>query len=122
MSLTECNVFFYSSTCEAYEDNTIGCVQAKREDFLYTVKGKITPEHRVRQKPYEVVAICNESDGQIQSVNCSGYTASLSKQYLIYNQIMLGRREFVQRIGKLIIFTRIMYLFMQMVVNMILPF
>ncbi|GBO35029.1 hypothetical protein AVEN_74722-1 [Araneus ventricosus] len=57
----------------SYGDTAIGYVRVKRDEDMCTVKGRITPEHRVRKKAYSVVLVCNESEDVILSVKCAGY-------------------------------------------------
>lgn len=40
------------------------------------VKGKISPEHKVRQQPYSVSLVINEKEGVVQSVQCDDCPAS----------------------------------------------
>lgn len=47
---------------EPYGDNAILYVQLKREGPICTVRGKITPEHKISKKPNEVRAIINEHE------------------------------------------------------------
>ncbi|GBN31472.1 hypothetical protein AVEN_211395-1 [Araneus ventricosus] len=62
---------------KSYGDNAIGCVQMKKDVDLCTVKGRITPEHRVRKTAYPFATVCNESeDAILLCVKCSGFAAS----------------------------------------------
>ncbi|CAB3257902.1 unnamed protein product [Arctia plantaginis] len=62
---------------ESYGDSAIGYVQVKREKDVCIVRGRITPEHNVHQKCYNVTATCNETEGHILSVQCEDCAAHL---------------------------------------------
>ncbi|CAL1284504.1 unnamed protein product [Larinioides sclopetarius] len=73
---------------ESYGDNAIGYVQVKR-DFS-TVKAKVTSEHSLRKKAYDVTLLCDE---EILSVALHSCAASLAVgktekfiNYLIENE------------------------------------
>lgn len=67
---------------ESYGESAIGYVQVKREKDICAVKAKITPEHNVRQKCYNVTATCNETEEHILSVQCEDCAAHLGKLLL----------------------------------------
>lgn len=70
----------FRSARDNYGDNAIGYVQVKREDNICTVKGRITPEHNVRKKPYAVVVTCEEAEEVVLSVQCEDCAAALGKK------------------------------------------
>lgn len=59
-----------------YGDDAVGYVQLKRTGNICTVKGKITPEHRVHNKPYNVTVQIDENEEKIMSSECHDCTAS----------------------------------------------
>lgn len=60
---------------ESYGEEAIGYVQLKRDGKKVIVKGRITPEQKVRQTPYHVeIHLCDESGIENTHCNC---TASL---------------------------------------------
>ena len=62
---------------ESYGDSAISYVQLKREnDFCY-IQAKICPEHRVRNKPYNVSVVINEKDEDVKKAECHDCIASL---------------------------------------------
>ncbi|GBM95521.1 hypothetical protein AVEN_161419-1 [Araneus ventricosus] len=62
---------------ESYGDNAVGYVQVRRDGNLCTVKAKVTPEHSLRKKAYDVTLLCNEVEEEILSVTCDSCAASL---------------------------------------------
>ncbi|RVE53270.1 hypothetical protein evm_002103 [Chilo suppressalis] len=64
------------SARESYGDDAIGYVQVKRDGDVCTIKCRITPEHRVRTKPYHCSLQCNEKDQEVLSVTCEDCAAS----------------------------------------------
>lgn len=70
-------IFFnLRSTRESYGDNAVVYVQVKRERREHLVKGRVTPEHKVRSKSYIVTLVCNKVTQNIISVPCDGCAAS----------------------------------------------
>ena len=61
---------------ETYADNAVGYVQLKRDDQMCIVMGRITPEHKVKSKPYNVTAVINENNATIDSVKCNDCASS----------------------------------------------
>ncbi|VEN48622.1 unnamed protein product [Callosobruchus maculatus] len=62
---------------ENYGDAALGYVQLKREGHLCTVKAKICPEHKVRNKDYLVTLVVNEQSETVEDVSCNDCPASL---------------------------------------------
>ncbi|XP_026677302.1 uncharacterized protein LOC113466265 [Diaphorina citri] len=60
------------SARESYGDQAIGRVQVKRVFPLCIIKGEVTPEHKVRQKPYGCTVTINEAEEKIVSASCQG--------------------------------------------------
>ncbi|XP_047031864.1 uncharacterized protein LOC124638799 [Helicoverpa zea] len=61
---------------EAYVDTAVGYVEVKREGNSCTVKCRVTPEHRVKYKLYQVTAVIDESVEKIITVQCNDCAAS----------------------------------------------
>ncbi|VEN57621.1 unnamed protein product, partial [Callosobruchus maculatus] len=61
---------------ENYGDAALGYVQLKREGHLCTVKAKICPEHKVRNKNYLVTLVVNEQSETVEDVSCNDCPAS----------------------------------------------
>ncbi|XP_043484808.1 uncharacterized protein LOC122512804 [Leptopilina heterotoma] len=61
---------------ESYGDSAIGYVSVKRQNNLCTVKGRICPEHRVRQKAYQVLMEVDEEEEKIKTLKCLDCAAS----------------------------------------------
>ncbi|KAL1446238.1 hypothetical protein WDU94_003678 [Cyamophila willieti] len=61
-----------------YGDKAIGYVQLKRDGSLCTIKAKITPEHRLGEKAYNVVCVINEEKDkeEILQADCESCPAS----------------------------------------------
>ncbi|XP_076664263.1 uncharacterized protein LOC143375179 [Andrena cerasifolii] len=64
------------SSRENYGDSAIGYVCVKRTDNICVVKGRICPEHRVRNKDYTVFLTVDETEGKIENVECLDCAAS----------------------------------------------
>lgn len=64
------------SSREAYVESSVGYVEVKRERSICHVKGKVTPEHKVRSKMYSVMASLDEEEEKIVSVKCNDCAAS----------------------------------------------
>lgn len=71
--------FFLRSQRESYGDSAIGYVQVKRDGDLCVFKARVTPEHNVRQKCYNVSATCNEAEETILNIQCEDCTAHLGQ-------------------------------------------
>lgn len=61
---------------EAYVDTAVGYVEVKREGNSCTVKCRVTPEHKVKSKLYQVTAVIDESVEKIITVECNDCAAS----------------------------------------------
>ncbi|TGZ52775.1 Uncharacterized protein DBV15_11267 [Temnothorax longispinosus] len=57
-----------NSSRQNYGDSAISYVCVKRENLICTVKAKVCPEHRVRNKVYFVIVIVNEENESIINV------------------------------------------------------
>lgn len=64
------------SSRDAYVETAVGYVEVKRENAVCFIKGRVTPEHRVRTKMYSVVASINEAEETILDVKCEDCAAS----------------------------------------------
>lgn len=64
------------SSRDAYVETSVGYVEVKRENSRCFVKGRVTPEHRVRCKMYTVMAVINETEETIIEVKCEDCAAS----------------------------------------------
>jgi hypothetical protein len=69
-------VILCRSSRDDYGDNAVGYVQVKREGNICTVKAKVTPEHKVRSKPYNVTFVCNEAEEMVKLCICEDCPAS----------------------------------------------
>ncbi|KAJ8916441.1 hypothetical protein NQ315_014654 [Exocentrus adspersus] len=65
------------ATKPEYGDNAVSYVQLKREGSLCEVRCKITPEHNVHKKGYNVIIIINETVEEILTCKCTDCAASL---------------------------------------------
>ena len=72
-------IYFFRSTRASYGDNAIGYVQLKRLGSTCTVKAKITPEHKVRAKYYNVICEIDEEKKEINKCDCTSCAASSGK-------------------------------------------
>ncbi|XP_050560327.1 uncharacterized protein LOC118268450 [Spodoptera frugiperda] len=61
---------------EAYVDTAVGYVEVKRDGNLCTVKCRVTPEHKVKARLYQVTAVIDESLEKIITVECNDCVAS----------------------------------------------
>ncbi|KAK5648563.1 hypothetical protein RI129_003455 [Pyrocoelia pectoralis] len=61
---------------ENYGDNAIGYVQLRREGGVCFLKGKICPEHKVRNKGYSVTIEIDEREEMIKDIQCGGCAAA----------------------------------------------
>ncbi|GBN51433.1 hypothetical protein AVEN_151278-1 [Araneus ventricosus] len=52
---------------ESYGDYAVGYVRVRKDGNLCTVKAKVTPEHSLRKKSYDVKLLCNEVEEEILS-------------------------------------------------------
>lgn len=66
----------HRSSRENYGDSAIGYVSVKREGSICIMKGRICPEHRVRQKDYTVILIVDEGEEKVQRIECLDCAAS----------------------------------------------
>lgn len=51
---------------------------------MCTVKGRITPEHRLRATPYKVICVIDEENEEIIDARCEDCPASEGKQMYLY--------------------------------------
>ncbi|KAK9736905.1 hypothetical protein QE152_g11184 [Popillia japonica] len=70
------NVKTAISARESYGDDAIGYVQLNRESGICTVKCKITPEHKIRSRCYNLTMVVNEDEGEIVSCLCHDCAAA----------------------------------------------
>nr|CAI5849255.1 unnamed protein product [Callosobruchus analis] len=68
-------VKFSKSGRERYGDDAIGYVQVKRQNDICIVKARITPEHKVKSKPYHCSFKCDEREEKIIEVKCEDCAA-----------------------------------------------
>lgn len=68
-------LLYYRSGRESYGDDAIGYVQVKREHNICIIKARVTPEHKVRSKPYHCTFECDEKEEIITGVNCEDCAA-----------------------------------------------
>lgn len=67
----------------------ISYVHLKRNDDICKVKAKITPEHKIHKKAYNVIAIINEKEEQVISSASQGKNITLSHLFLQILQIII---------------------------------
>ncbi|KAB0802565.1 hypothetical protein PPYR_04751 [Photinus pyralis] len=60
---------------ESYGDAAVGYVQIQRSQNVCTIKCRLCPEHRVRQKNYSVVVVIDEVEEKILSADCQDCAA-----------------------------------------------
>ena len=48
----------------------------REENYVLTVKSRVTPEHKVRKEGYRVTAVINEAQSLVQSCQCEDCAAS----------------------------------------------
>ncbi|CAG9772236.1 unnamed protein product [Ceutorhynchus assimilis] len=60
----------------SYGDNAVGYVQVKKENHVCFVLGRITPEHKVRDKGYFVEAVIDMKEDKVVSCECKDCAAS----------------------------------------------
>lgn len=70
------NFITYRSSKVSYGDNAVAYVQLKRNGDVCTVKAKITPEHKIHKKAYNVCAVINEREEEVVSCTCLDCPAS----------------------------------------------
>lgn len=68
--------YFYRAGRASYRDEAIGYVQVKREGSKCTVKCRVSPEHKVKSKPYHCTLVCDENEGKVESVLCHDCAAN----------------------------------------------
>lgn len=84
----------YRASTTSYVEDAVRFVELKREGLLCTVLCNITPEHKVRGKPYVVVAITNENKDEIVSSTCQDCAAPMGMSMVMIFFIMVsGVRE-----------------------------
>ena len=76
----------YRSGHETYGDTTIGYVQVKQEGELCSIKCRICPEHKVRDKNYTVTAKIDEKEDRVLDLQCHDCAAAAGE--LANNKLM----------------------------------
>lgn len=76
MKIVNKNIALFRSTRSSYGDRAIGYVQVKRVGGICTVKAKITPEHKVHSKNYNVITEINETKYEVLKCDCTSCAAS----------------------------------------------
>ena len=66
---------FCSSTRKEYGDEAIGHVQVQLQSGTAVVKAKVTPEHKVRQTPYNVTVEIDTVSEEVKEARCHGCQA-----------------------------------------------
>lgn len=79
----------FSSSREAYGDDAIGWVQLKRGKGCCTVKGRIVPEHKVRDKAYHVEVVFDEKNSKIKKAQCQDCSASSGRHEILKKLLVL---------------------------------
>ncbi|KAJ8673163.1 hypothetical protein QAD02_004425 [Eretmocerus hayati] len=76
-TLPECqNVKTASSARESYGDSAIGYVSLRRDNSICTVSGMVCPEHKIREKDYQVILKIDEKFGKVIQLKCNGCAAA----------------------------------------------
>ncbi|KAJ8670103.1 hypothetical protein QAD02_001362 [Eretmocerus hayati] len=76
-TLPECrNAKTEESARESYGDSAIGYVCLRRDGNICTVKGMVCPEHKLRDKDYQVTLKVDEKFGKVVKLQCIGCAAS----------------------------------------------
>ncbi|KAJ8910529.1 hypothetical protein NQ315_013492 [Exocentrus adspersus] len=70
------NIKTKRSTRHSYVDNAVAYVQVKRDGPVCVVKGRITPEHRVHKKNYNVIMKVEEQEEKVLLCKCLDCSAS----------------------------------------------
>jgi len=68
--------FIFRSGRLNYGEDAVGHVQVKRQGNVCSVKARVTPEHKIRQTPYQVTTTINTFKEEIRSASCDGCAAS----------------------------------------------
>ncbi|XP_044728149.1 uncharacterized protein LOC123291793 [Chrysoperla carnea] len=66
----------HRSQRDNYGDAAVGYVELKRQGDNCLVRGRICPEHRVRNTPYHVELKVNEKKEEVVEVSCKDCAAS----------------------------------------------
>ena len=61
-------ICYFGRSRETYGDASIGYVCMKRDENLSILKASVCPEHKVRDKPYQVTLIINEVSSTVNTV------------------------------------------------------
>lgn len=69
-------LFCYRSGRQNYGDNAIGYVQLRQKQSLCELKAKITPEHKIKSKNYNVQCIINTAEKSVLEAKCYDCAAS----------------------------------------------
>ncbi|XP_011165047.1 uncharacterized protein LOC105199588 [Solenopsis invicta] len=69
-------VKMHRASQERYGDEAIGYVEICRQKRMCTIRAKICPEHKVRNKAYAVELIIDERQNEIKSAQCFDCAAS----------------------------------------------
>ena len=69
-------LIFHRSAGEEYGHDAVAYVQLQRTNSQCEVQARITPEHKVNSRPYNVVAVIDEVKGEVVVVRCEDCAAS----------------------------------------------
>ncbi len=69
-------MIFDSSGRDEYSEEAVGWVKLQRKGNKCFIHSKITPEHRVRERDYDVVTVVDEKLNKIASCKCQGCVQS----------------------------------------------
>ncbi|KAJ8913304.1 hypothetical protein NQ315_010971 [Exocentrus adspersus] len=61
---------------QSYGDNAIEYVQLKQQGALCELKAKITPEHKIKAKNYNVSCVINTEEKEVVNTKCKDCAAS----------------------------------------------
>lgn len=66
----------FQATREMYGDRGIRYVQIKRFNNMCTLKSKVTPEHKVQNKSYNVILEIDKSEERVILCKCLHFAVS----------------------------------------------
>lgn len=69
-------LYCYRSGRQNYGDNAIGYIQLRQKQSLCELKAKITPEHKIKSKNYNVQCIINTAEKSVLEAKCYDCAAS----------------------------------------------
>lgn len=68
--------YFFRAGRASYREEAVGYVQVKHEGSKCTVKCRVSPEHKVKSKPYHCTLVCDKNEGMVESIVCHDCAAN----------------------------------------------